>query len=108
MTTIIVSPFARLTASRTPPTTPGSAAGSNTLRTVSELVAPIARLSSRIAEGTAAIESSAIDGTKGMNIRSEEYTSELQPLTRISYAVFCLKQDTREQHKSQIYNQHHI
>src|SRR3546814_14990457 len=26
-----------------------------------------------------------------MNIRSEEHTSELQSLMRISYAVFCLK-----------------
>src|SRR3546814_6616346 len=30
--------------------------------------------------------------TKPMNIRSEEHTSELQSLMRISYAVFCLKQ----------------
>ena len=30
MTTIIVSPIARLTASRTPPTMPGSAAGTST------------------------------------------------------------------------------
>src|SRR3546814_8363172 len=28
--------------------------------------------------------------------RSEEHTSELQSLMRISYAVFCLKQKTRE------------
>src|SRR3546814_3220336 len=27
----------------------------------------------------------------GLNIRSEEHTSELQSLMRISYAVFCLK-----------------
>src|SRR3546814_18073545 len=27
----------------------------------------------------------------GINIRSEEHTSELQSLMRISYAVFCLK-----------------
>src|SRR3546814_5657009 len=29
--------------------------------------------------------------------RSEEHTSELQSLMRISYAVFCLKQKTRKQ-----------
>src|SRR3546814_4737218 len=29
--------------------------------------------------------------TAGMAIRSEEHTSELQSLMRISYAVFCLK-----------------
>src|SRR3546814_7333085 len=28
---------------------------------------------------------------KNLNIRSEEHTSELQSLMRISYAVFCLK-----------------
>src|SRR3546814_7852700 len=30
-------------------------------------------------------------------IRSEEHTSELQSLMRISYAVFCLKQKTHKQ-----------
>src|SRR3546814_3929467 len=29
-------------------------------------------------------------------LRSEEHTSELQSLMRISYAVFCLKQTTRK------------
>src|SRR3546814_3887243 len=29
------------------------------------------------------------------NIRSEEHTSELQSLMRISYAVFCLKKKTQ-------------
>ena len=66
ITTIIVSPIARLTASRTPPTTPGSAGGTRTLRIVSDVVAPIASEPSRIACGTAAIESSAIDETNGM------------------------------------------
>src|SRR3546814_3863901 len=31
--------------------------------------------------------------------RSEEHTSELQSLMRISYAVFCLKKKTKKQHK---------
>src|SRR3546814_8449165 len=31
--------------------------------------------------------------------RSEEHTSELQSLIRISYAVFCLKKQTNCQHK---------
>src|SRR3546814_6811155 len=30
-------------------------------------------------------------------LRSEEHTSELQSLMRISYAVFCLKKKTHEQ-----------
>src|SRR3546814_2616686 len=31
-------------------------------------------------------------------LRSEEHTSELQSLMRISYAVFCLKKKTKTQH----------
>src|SRR3546814_10110069 len=33
----------------------------------------------------------------GDEIRSEEHTSELQSLMRISYAVFCLKKKTKTQ-----------
>src|SRR3546814_7613233 len=33
-----------------------------------------------------------VDGPSGGDHRSEEHTSELQSLMRISYAVFCLKQ----------------
>src|SRR3546814_9103980 len=32
------------------------------------------------------------------NVRSEEHTSELQSLMRISYAVFCLKKKKTNQH----------
>src|SRR3546814_5011188 len=32
--------------------------------------------------------------------RSEEHTSELQSLMRISYAVFCLKKTKKRQHKN--------
>src|SRR3546814_4047347 len=32
-------------------------------------------------------------------VRSEEHTSELQSLMRISYAVFCLKKKTHNTHK---------
>src|SRR3546814_5840569 len=34
---------------------------------------------------------------KGCVLRSEEHTSELQSLMRISYAVFCLKKQQTEQ-----------
>src|SRR3546814_5734594 len=34
---------------------------------------------------------SGVDETKAAHNRSEEHTSELQSLMRISYAVFCLK-----------------
>src|SRR3546814_2265584 len=33
--------------------------------------------------------------------RSEEHTSELQSLMRISYAVFCLKKKKREKHRTE-------
>src|SRR3546814_5968285 len=37
-------------------------------------------------------------------VRSEEHTSELQSLMRISYAVFCLKKKHIDQYKSNITN----
>src|SRR3546814_8785971 len=39
-------------------------------------------------------------------VRSEEHTSELQSLMRISYAVFCLKKK-KQQHKH-AYTHHHL
>src|SRR3546814_2290921 len=39
-------------------------------------------------------------GGEGFAVRSEEHTSELQSLMRISYAVFCFKQQTQRQHIS--------
>src|SRR3546814_4501448 len=38
--------------------------------------------------------------------RSEEHTSELQSLMRISYAVFCLKK--KKKHKPKSHNRSHI
>src|SRR3546814_9802715 len=37
---------------------------------------------------------------KGLDFRSEEHTSELQSLMRISYAVFCLKKKKQEKRPS--------
>src|SRR3546814_8058246 len=37
-------------------------------------------------------------GTRGGAGRSEEHTSELQSLMRISYAVFCLKKKKKDNH----------
>src|SRR3546814_2036473 len=37
--------------------------------------------------------------------RSEEHTSELQSLMRISYAVFCLKKKTREKVYTHVHQQ---
>src|SRR3546814_5562087 len=39
----------------------------------------------------------------GYVVRSEEHTSELQSLMRISYAVFCLKKKNRETDVHRIY-----
>src|SRR3546814_2239205 len=36
------------------------------------------------------------NGDKPLTERSEEHTSELQSLMRISYAVFCLKKKTKQ------------
>src|SRR3546814_5959283 len=54
----------------------------------------------------------AIAGTDGIRfatlsgrfyaMRSEEHTSELQSLMRISYAVFCLKKKNNNEYKRQI------
>src|SRR3546814_6323328 len=40
----------------------------------------------------------------GRGHRSEEHTSELQSLMRISYAVFCLKKKTQKHHISSTEN----
>src|SRR3546814_7014838 len=40
--------------------------------------------------------SSSISASSASAIRSEEHTSELQSLMRISYAVFCLKKKTKK------------
>src|SRR3546814_3183362 len=39
----------------------------------------------------------------GIGLRSEEHTSELQSLMRISYAVFCLKKKKKQQKMKQNY-----
>src|SRR3546814_9087816 len=41
------------------------------------------------------------DGNRFIQTRSEEHTSELQSLMRISYAVFCLKQKKQQATKRQ-------
>src|SRR3546814_6654298 len=41
-------------------------------------------------------------------IRSEEHTSELQSLMRISYAVFCLKKKKKTKNQNQAIKQHNI
>src|SRR3546814_2935031 len=40
------------------------------------------------------------------NVRSEEHTSELQSLMRISYAVFCLKKKIKKHRPTRYKSQH--
>src|SRR3546814_7752965 len=42
-------------------------------------------------------------GGRRMKIRSEEHTSELQSLMRISYAVFCLKKKKKKKDRTNSY-----
>src|SRR3546814_8087206 len=44
---------------------------------------------------------------RGRVVRSEEHTSELQSLMRISYAVFCLKKKKNKRIKSNSYTTNH-
>src|SRR3546814_6564563 len=46
-------------------------------------------------------------GQRGRDRRSEEHTSELQSLMRISYAVFCLKKKKTKHKISQQTHTHH-
>src|SRR3546814_5229403 len=49
-----------------------------------------------------------LDGHQDITVamRSEEHTSELQSLMRISYAVFCLKKKNTAQHYNLTYTYH--
>src|SRR3546814_5782129 len=46
-------------------------------------------------DGVAAVGEDGMLGGRALAVRSEEHTSELQSLMRISYAVFCLKNKHR-------------
>src|SRR3546814_8126570 len=49
-----------------------------------------------------ACRAGAFPGAAAAAIRSEEHTSELQSLMRISYAVFCLKKKKRDKYTVEI------
>src|SRR3546814_4416328 len=53
------------------------------------------------ADGTVNLYTGGAGETLVLAGRSEEHTSELQSLMRISYAVFCLKKKTQKKDKSQ-------
>src|SRR3546814_5550797 len=56
--------------------------------------------------GGQALDIDATGAVSPLHVRSEEHTSELQSLMRISYAVFCLKKKTNKQYKNTTYNIH--
>src|SRR3546814_5249368 len=59
----------------------------------------------RQAGATATASADAIlDCARAEGLRSEEHTSELQSLMRISYAVFCLKKKKQQQNTTTQYN----
>src|SRR3546814_2665729 len=51
---------------------------------------------------------SPITGLERRRTRSEEHTSELQSLMRISYAVFCLKKKRNQKHTEKFTKKHKI
>src|SRR3546814_3834000 len=60
---------------------------------LAEFVAPLAKSLSRLQQSTLWI------AQQGLKDRSEEHTSELQSLKRISYAVVCMKKNKQRQTK---------
>src|SRR3546814_7583749 len=52
------------------------------------------------------VQSQSLAFTSGARIRSEEHTSELQSLMRISYAVFCLKKKNKLNKPNSHINKH--
>src|SRR3546814_3448181 len=66
--------------------------GSNMQRQAVPCLRPEKALVGTGIERTVAVDSgTAVQALRGGLVRSEEHTSELQSLMRISYAVFCLK-----------------
>src|SRR3546814_9100743 len=53
----------------------------------------VKKLEAEIVRGAILKDGHRIDGRNTKQIRSEEHTSELQSLMRISYAVFCLQKN---------------
>src|SRR3546814_3744545 len=52
---------------------------------------PVTVLSGFLGAGKTTLLNHILANRAGLKVRSEEHTSELQSLMRISYAVFCLK-----------------
>src|SRR3546814_7959338 len=74
------------------------AAGLIVWRSARRLGAPITSLADAARRLTRGELPASIPVTADGEIRSEEHTSELQSLMRISYAVFCLKKKKRHKY----------
>src|SRR3546814_10741863 len=71
---------------------------------VAPLAASLSRKSSCPSTSSSAVRNT-VATSSGKPARSEEHTSELQSLMRISYAVFCLKKKKKQQKiKNKYYN----
>src|SRR3546814_7189419 len=75
------------------------------LAATSMIAAPVAASAAPAARAASAVDGqSELEGSTSWIIavlaRSEEHTSELQSLMRISYAVFCLKKKKNTTHNS--------
>src|SRR3546814_3850220 len=70
---------------------------------ISGMVCKLRRLSNTLRAACGATPPNSAQSTnfwpRPSQVRSEEHTSELQSLMRISYAVFCLKKKTTSTHK---------
>src|SRR3546814_6405338 len=71
-------------------------------RRMGDQVAPFLHLSDVVEQPFALVDLDFCRGHQQSHLRSEEHTSELQSLMRISYAVFCLKKKTYRQSKMSI------
>src|SRR3546814_5763087 len=80
-----ICPIKHVTLDQANPLARGDLANSNQ-RTIYQLVIPGVCESAQLLLGLTVLEEGSV-----WNTRSEEHTSELQSLMRISYAVFCLK-----------------
>src|SRR3546814_8174288 len=82
----------RIEALRRPAATSRFELGRDILERLDGRDGPAASLNRLEAAGARAITVTIIPGQRALDrVRSEEHTSELQSLMRISYAVFCLK-----------------
>src|SRR3546814_4855278 len=70
-------------------------------------VEEIEKLKEVLAEVAPGAAENMSDGGELASNRSEEHTSELQPLMRISYAVFCLKKKKKIKIKHQLNHTNH-